>query len=388
MKRILVIIPALGNVYGGPSKIALRFAAALARRGLGVDLVATDADGPHRLDVPLGRWIEQDGYRVRYFARAGRREWKFSPSMLAWLLAHAGEYGVAHITSSFGFPVLAGALACRLRGTPYIVAPQGMLEPWALGYKANKKKWYLRLVETPLVLRGARRLQALNGNEAANIAALRLGPPVAVIANGIDAADAQAAPDPAPFLARFPAVRGRTVILFLHRVDPKKGLDLLAPAYAAVRARFPETHLVVAGPPTAGYEDTARGYFEAAGVADAVTFTGMLDGALKQGALAAASVFVAPTYSEGFSMAVLEAMAAGLPCVITEGCNFPEAGAADAARVVPIAAEPFGAALADVLADPPAARAMGTRARALVAGKYTWDHVAADAAKIFADAMR
>ena len=242
MKKILLVIPALGTVYGGPSKIALNFAAALARQGLAVDLVATDADGPGRLDVPLGRWIEQDGYRLRYFARAGRREWKFSPALFAWLLAHAGGYDAAHITSSFNFPVLAAALACRLRGTPYVVAPQGMLEPWALGYKARKKMAYLRGVERPLVLRGARLLHALNGNEAANVAALNLGPRVVVLPNGIGPGET-AAPDPADaaaFLLRFPALRDRTLILFLHRVDPKKGLDLLAPAYAGVREKFPQ----------------------------------------------------------------------------------------------------------------------------------------------------
>ena len=66
MKKILLVIPALGAIYGGPSKIALRFAAALARRGWAVDLVATDADGPGRIDAPPGRWLEQDGFRLRY----------------------------------------------------------------------------------------------------------------------------------------------------------------------------------------------------------------------------------------------------------------------------------------------------------------------------------
>jgi glycosyltransferase involved in cell wall biosynthesis len=254
-----------------------------------------------------------------------------------------------------------------------------MLEPWALGYKAPKKMAYLRIVERPLVLRGASFLQALNGTEAANIAALRLGPRVVVVPNGIGPGETFP-PDPAEaaaFLDRFPALRGKTLILFLHRVDPKKGLDLLAPAYAAVRARFPQTHLVVAGPPAAGYEETARGFFRAAGVEQATTFTGMLHGTLKRGALAAARVFVAPTYSEGFSMAVLEAMAAGMPCVLTTGSNFPEAGTARAARVVPIEAEAIATALADTLADPAASRDMGARARALVLASYTWDRVAA-----------
>lgn len=378
--RILLLIPALGAVYGGTSKLLPPLAAALARRGLRVDLVTTNANGAADLDVPVGRWIEQDGYRLRYFPRLGRAEYKLGFALSAWLARHVADYDLAHIHSDFNFPVLAAAAACRWRKVPYLLTPHGMLEPWALGYKARKKRLYYEWVERPLVLRGARALQALNRSEAANIEALRLGPPVVVLPNGIDPAEA-AAREPAKaeiFLDRFPAARGKTVILFLHRVDPKKGLDILARAYGRLRGRFPQTHLVVAGSATGDYEATARGFFEAAGCADAVTFTGLLEGDEKRGALAAASVFVTPSYSEGFSMSVLEAMAAGLPCVLTEGCNFPEAGAAGAARIVPTGdVGAFAAALENLLDDPAAMRTMGQLARELVSAEYTWPTVAA-----------
>ena len=109
----------------------------------------------------------------------------------------------------------------------------------------------------------------------------------------------------------------------------------------------------------------------------------MLEGVLKRGAMAAATLFVAPSYSEGFSMSVLEAMAAGLPCVLTEGCNFPEASAADAARIVPTGdADRFAAALCDLLAYPDQAQAVGARARELILGGYTWPKVAEQFEKI------
>ena len=256
-----------------------------------------------------------------------------------------------------------------------------MLEPWALGYKAWKKRLYYEWIERPLVLRGARALQALNRSEAANIEALKLGPPAVVLPNGIDPSEAVLCePTKAKvFFDRFPEVRDKTLILFLHRIDPKKGLDVLAKAYRLVRGKFPRTHVIVAGPDTTGFTATARGFFEAADCADAVTFTGLLEGDVKHGALAAASVFVTPSYSEGFSMSVLEAMAAGLPCVLTEGCNFPEAGAVGAARIVPTGdADRFAEALLDLLDDPATARAMGEQARALVLSRYTWAAVAAD----------
>ena len=266
--------------------------------------------GPGRLDVARNRWIEADGYRTRYFARTGKGEFKLSFSLFTWLWRHVADYDVAHINSDFNFPVLAAATACRGRRVPYIIVPHGMLEPWALGYKAWKKRLYYEWIERPLVLRGARALQALNRSEAANIEALRLGPPAVVLPNGIDPAEAEACESAKAgnFLDRFPETRGKTLILFLHRVDPKKGLDVLAKAYRQVRAKFPLAHLVVAGPDPTGHTAAARGFFEAAGCADTVVFTGLLEGDVKHAALAAASVFVTPSYSEGFSMSVLEAM--------------------------------------------------------------------------------
>lgn len=385
--KILGMVPALGKTYGGTSKVPLMLAAALGRRGVSVDLIATNADGPRSVGIPIGHWIAQDGYRLRCFSRLGTMEYKPSPAMMAWLWRHVREYALVHIHSNFNFPVLATALVCRLRGVPYLVTPHGMLEPWALQYKGWKKMCYYRWIERPFVLRGAAALQALNRSEAANVVALKFGPPVVVLGNGIDPSEAAAdgAAGAEVFLDRFPTARGRTLILFLHRVDPKKGLDILAKAYGQIREKFPRSHVIVAGPDGVAFTGTARGFFEAAGCADAVTFTGPLDGAVKHGALAAASVFVAPSYSEGFSMSVLEAMAAGLPCVLTEGCNFPEAGEADAARIVPTGdAGAFAGALGGMLGDPAAARAMGRRARALVLGRYTWAAVAASYEEIVA----
>lgn len=376
--KILLLIPALGPVYGGTSKLLPPFAAELARRGLQVDLVTTSANGPATLDVPTGRWIKQDGYRLRYFHRLGKVEYKLSLLLLTWLACHVDDYDFVHVHSNFNFPVLAAATMSRWHKIPYFLTPHGMLEPWALGYKAWKKRVYYEWIERPLVLRGARALQALNRSEAENIKALALGPPVVILPNGIDPSEATAS-GPAQaetFLDRFPVARGKDLLLFLHRIDPKKGLDILAEAYRQVRERFPQTHLIVAGPDTTGYTATARGFFEEGGCADAVTFTGLLEGEMKSGALAAASIFVAPSYSEGFSMSVLEAMAAGLPCVLTEGCNFPEAGEEGAASIVPIDAEAFAVALQELLGNRTGRERMGAKARDLVLREYTWDQIA------------
>lgn len=378
--RMLFVVPAIGAVYGGPSKVALEFAPALARKGINVDLVTTNANGLENLQILRPHsWLQREpGLRMRYFPRCGRMEYKLSLSLLAWLWRHIKDYDVVLISSNFSFPVLAAAVACRAKRVPYLITPHGMLEPWALGHKAWKKKIYFCAIERPLVLRGACAIQALNQSEADNIGALQLGSPIITVANGIDSESEGLGniSDAEPFFVRFPTTRGKPLVLFLHRIDPKKGLDVLAKSFAIVKERLPQTHLIVAGPDTIGFTDKAKAFFEAAGCGDAVTFTGMLEGGLKRGAFAASSVFVAPSYSEGFSMSVLEAMAAGLPCVLTTGCNFPEADEARVAYVTDVDAEKFATALMAALNDPPAARALGERARQFVLASYTWDQIA------------
>ena len=200
-----------------------------------------------------------------------------------------------------------------------------MLEPWALEHKKIKKYYYYRCLEKPALNR-AYAIHLTATPEAEHIAPLKLRPPQVVIPNGVHLKDFDILPDAELFFREFSDLRGKRLVLFLGRIDPKKGLDLLAPAFERVRRQFNNLHLVIAGPDNISFLSTAQSFFSKEGCLEAVTFTGMLTGSLKYAALAAASVYIAPSYSEGFSMSVLEGMASGLPCVLTTGCNFPEAG--------------------------------------------------------------
>ncbi len=170
-------------------------------------------------------------------------------------------------------------------------------------------------------------------------------------------------------------------------MTPKKGLDLLAPAFAKVHNKFPQTHLIVAGPDSIGFLPTVKDYFKQAGCLDAVTFTGMVKGSLKYAALAAASFYVSPSYSEGFSMSVLEGMASGLPCVITTGCNFPEAAAAKAAYVVDIDADAIADALIECLSNSQQSKEIGDRAREFIFQNYTWEQAAKKLSQVYEDIL-
>jgi glycosyltransferase involved in cell wall biosynthesis len=244
-----------------------------------------------------------------------------------------------------------------------------------MNYKSYKKKAYFNLIER-LNISHASLIHGISSVEVGNISQLLPGSDIKLIPNGINPKQFPEDEDFKNFLfQKFPHLRKERIILFLGRIDPKKGLDLLALAFAQVREHISNIHLIIAGPDNIGYLPQVKKYFAEAGCLDSVTFPGMLSGELKYSALAGAEIYISPSYSEGFSMSILEGMASGLPCIITKGCNFPEAQEANAACVVGPDVGAISAALITYLQDPRSAKLMGSRARDFVRREYTLEAV-------------
>lgn len=372
--KVLIFIPYIASKYGGTSKVVTELGQGVSSLGIKVDIVTTNANSSGTLDIPTNVWVDKKSYKIKYFSCWYRNDFIVSFSLIIWLVKHVVDYDLVHTNTIFAPLVLLTHWICQWRRIPYIATPHGMLEPWALSYKPWKKRFYYTLFEK-LALQQASAIQVLANSEANNVKSLGFKHTV-LVPNGIDSQKFKTISDPEVFYQRFPSTRNKTLVLFLGRLDPKKGLDLLASAFVKVHDQFPYTHLVVAGPDSIGFLPTAQSYFVQAGCPEAVTFTGMLTGALKHAALTTASLYVAPSYSEGFSMSVLEGMASGLPCVITTGCNFPEAATAKAAHVVDINANAIADALIWCLSHPQQAKAMGNRAREFIFQNYTWNHAA------------
>ncbi len=375
--KVLHVVPGIGSVYGGSSLAVLNLAAWQARQGLHVDLVTTNMNSSQQLAVPLQTWVEDNGFRIQYFPCWYLQDYKISPSMSQWLDLHVRDYDIVNTHAIFSYANLPAYQACQRDDIPYVIHPHGMLETWALGYKSWKKQPYYSLIEKP-ALEQASAIRVLAIPEAESLQRLGIKTPLALIPNGISAETFASPTNTEIFYQAFPATTDKTLILFLGRIDPKKGLDLLATAFANIHQEFPQTHLVIAGPDNIGHLPTVKQYFADRHCLEAVTFTGMIEGDLKAAVLATANIYVAPSYSEGFSMSVLEGMVSGLPCVITTGCNFPEAEAAQVAHVVEITADAIANALLRCLKQPEIATEMGDRARQFVLANYTWDKIATD----------
>jgi glycosyltransferase involved in cell wall biosynthesis len=319
--KVLHVIPSLSPTQGGPSKALPEMARALVQAGVSVDVACTDDDGTGlRLSgvshgVPV---THADGFRVFYFPKQ-TEFYKVSLPLLSWLCRHAREYEVIHIHTVFSFATLAGALAARLAGVPYIVRPLGVLNVWGM---KNRRRWVkalsFGLLDKPALNRAAA-IHYTSDQEAAEAAPLGLTPQPVVLPLGMDLSGFASLPPREALAREWPQAAGKKVILFLSRLDEKKGLPVLLEAFAKVHREYPQAFLLVAGDGDSVFLQTLQHQSEQLGIDSAMLWAGHVAGERKRAVLAGADVFVLPSRSENFGIALLEAMASGLACVTTPG---------------------------------------------------------------------
>lgn len=376
--KVLHVIPAIAPRYGGPSAAAAAMCAALARRpGLQVHLAATDADGAGgRLDLAAAAAFPVPLF---LFRRDLSESWKYSRDLAAWLHRHAREYDLLHVHGLWSFATLAAARAARRHGVPFVLRPCGMLSDYTWGRSPWKKRLYWHAVER-CSLTAARAIHATSAGEAAEVRALLMSPSpeLVVIPNGVDDAawTAERQPDHLCQRCGFPV--GRPILLFLSRLHPKKGLvDFLLPAFARLRA---DAYLAVAGGADdhePGHEAAVRQAVAHLGLADRVVLLGRVRPDERWALYDGAAVFVLPSRSENFGIVVAEALARGVPVVVSDQVQAAEhVAAAGAGRIVPLAVDALSAALDGLLADPSGAADMGRRGRDYARLHLAWPALA------------
>ncbi len=362
--KILHVLPTLDPAAGGPPRIAAQLAGATARLGHAVTLLSYDGPSVAVADgVTVERLPVATGRLDRLLGRSARRA----------LDARVGRFDMVHLHDVWT-PISRAAMAAAVAaGVPFVLLPNGMLDPWSLAQKRLKKRLVLALGHRRLMGRAAF-VHVGNADEDRGVRLAGVTAPTVVIPNGVDPAEFDPPPSPASFRAAHPELGGHPYVLFLSRLHFKKGLDYLATAFAIIAPEHPDVRLVVAGPDD-GAGEAFGAAVAAAGLGDRVHVVGPIFSADRYAALAGAALFCLPSRQEGFSVAILEAMACGTPVVVSDACHFPEVAAAGAGEVVPLDAAAVAAALGRVLSDPGRA-AMGRAGRELVLSRYTWPRVA------------
>ena len=309
-----------------------------------------------------------------------RAEWIVSPALRRRFDDMVQASDGLHLHGLWEASTAVGSRAALRQGRPYVLSAHGMLEPWALANKGWKKRIYAALIERKTVAR-ANCLHALTEAEAAQYRAFGAEGPIAVIPNAVAVPEGLSS---TRFFDTYPLLEGKRLLLYLGRLHPKKGLPHLLAAWARVAPKHPEAHLVLAGPDSEGTMESLQHTVTNEGLHDRVTFTGMLGAELKWSALVAAEVFVLPSFSEGLSMGVLEALGAGVPVVVTRNCNMPEVAELGAGWVVEPTAPELEATLEQVLQQSPEEnQQMGESGRRLIASRYEPSCVAAQMAEVY-----
>ena len=369
--RVLHVIPSISPRHGGPSFALPVIARSLSSAGIEVDVATTDDDGTNaHLSVPLGRFITgPDGYRSIYFRRQSNF-YKASWPMSVWLWRQVPDYDLVHIHALFSYTSCVAAYISLKRGVPYCIRPLGVLSRWGMAHRRRRlKSLSFRLIELPLLQRAAAvhytSEQERREAEGAGVTALS-----AIIPIGVEPDNVQ--PGPGIFLREFPRAAGRKAVLFLSRIDPKKGLDALLDAFNLVKANDPSAILVVAGEGTADFTRAMHARAVELGLQDDVIWTGFIGGELKLSAFAASSVFALPSHSENLGIAPIEAMAAGLPCIISDQVGIaPEVAEAGAGIIGAMDAQPLANAILSVLSSEEVRKQMGRAGRNLVRSRFS-----------------
>lgn len=362
--RVLHVIHSLRPEMGGLPRAALSLAAAQAALGAEVALAAYDThgDGPEYPrafgDIPGAnrvRWIRMSAPGLReYFTAAGMRArmQRFQPD-------------VVH-THGLWEPLLRHAHAQALRmGAPHVVCPHSMLNPWQSRHRRVAKFLLTRLMDWERLWHRAVFVHALSDAEAERLRKRGMER-VRVFPNGV-------------FPETFPGKQAASSesILFLGRLDRVKRPDLLLEAFAMLAARRKEARLVLAGPDY-GLRGTLQHRVRAAGLGGRVLFPGMLTGESRRDALRNSTCFCLPSESEGCSLAVLEAAAAGVPLVLSESCDLGDWFDAGAALKAPAAPGALAEVLEALLDTPSTRKSLARAAGEKVRRTHAWPDIAAD----------
>lgn len=347
-----------------------------------VTVVTTDSNGDvdeAPLDVPLGTPVQQDGYEVIYFRCSPFRRYKFSVPLLQWLWANAHHYDIAHIHALFSPVSTSAATVCRLRKLPYLMRPLGTLDPADLAKKKQIKKLYAALLERPN-LAGAAAIHFTSDLEAKVSERFGVSTPGMVVPLGValpELPERQASQQ--AIRERFNIPADHPILLFMSRIDPKKGFDLLLPALSQLHKNNIPFHFLLCGanPQDRNYETQIQQQIKSAPWAQQATINGFVSGELKAQILSAADAFVLPSYYENFGIAVAEAMAAQLPVIISDQVHiWPAIAESESGWVVPTEVEPLVRALTEALREGNVRFQRGQNAQQCAKEKYSWEAIA------------
>jgi glycosyltransferase involved in cell wall biosynthesis len=335
--KILRVISSIDPKGGGPIEGIKQLNCPVRDLGVQIDVLCCDPPDAPYLNA-FDNLTTTTTTTTVYAMGPAYLGYAYAPKLLPWLKAHAHNYDAIIVNGIWQYHSFAVWRALAGTKTPYYVFTHGMLDPWfkhMYPLKHLKKCLYWPWAEYR-VLRDARKViftcedERLLARESFKLYKVN----EAITAYGVANPPANSEGLTAQFLAQYPQLQGKRLALYLSRIHVKKGCDLLITAFAKVAPQDANLHLVMAGPDQIGWVPKLQAQAKALGIADRITWLGMLQGDLKWGAFYAAEIFVLPSHQENFGIVVAEALACGKPVLISNKVNIWREIVADGAGLM------------------------------------------------------
>jgi glycosyltransferase involved in cell wall biosynthesis len=348
----------------------------LTKRGHQVTLLTTNADGGGFIDVPLGIPVDQEGVETYFYqAQLGN---VFSFPMATALKHMVPQSDIVLIHSLYQFTSTMAAHYCRKFNVPYVLRPHGTLDPFLVYRRRWLLKWaYIKLFEVRN-FRGAAAVQYSSAMEE-EMTQRFVGGQIRsfVIPEGIGLEKFANIPVRGSFRTRYPEMVGKTLILFLGRFDQKKGIELLVESFNDLALRRADVHLLLVGGGDSDYINKIMEMLQDRGIAHRSTYTGMVSEQDKIGALIDADIFVLPSRGENFGIAVVEAMACGIPVIISDQVGiWQDVADGDAGIVTRCDSGEIISAMEELVDNPFRMRKLGINGKNLVETQFTQSRMA------------
>lgn len=374
--RVLHVLPTLSLKQGGPTQAALNFVRNLQKNGVDAEIATTNDDGERVLDIPLHQRIDYHNAPVQFFPRMARmKEFLPSRSLTQWLWTHSQNYDVIHTHYLFSYaPTMAMGIA-RQKRIPYIARTIGQLTPWALAQGRLKKQVYSTLIERHN-LNHAAAVHCTATGEATDVEQFGVNASKFILPLGVNAIPPTSG-SAHQLRDRYKVPADVPIILFLSRLHYKKRPDLLIQAVRELVNYKQSCHLILAGTGEAEYIKELQELVESCKLTAHISFAGFVSGSDKDLLLQGADIFALPSFSENFGIAIAEAMAAGLPVVVTPGIQIsPEIKQAKAGLVIDDNVESLTHGLSTLISNPELRAKLGNNGQTLVAERYSWRAIA------------
>ncbi|MEM6253261.1 MAG: glycosyltransferase [Cyanobacteria bacterium P01_D01_bin.156] len=381
--KILHVIPSLSPKLGGPTQAVLHLSKNLQNCDVDVQILTTNDNTDQLLDVPLLKTTLYKGVKVTFLPRTLRaKEFIYARALNQWHQQNLSSFDVVHTHYIFSYLSSWTARAARRRKIPYLMRPLGQLTPWALSQSALKKRLYRNILENKN-LQAANTIHCTSPGEADDVSKLGFQTPKLCLPLGVELPNLDRSQARAQLKKQY-HLKDAPILLFLSRLHLKKRPELLLKAVQHWRQRDLHVNLLIAGSGEPTYEKQLRNQVKELEINDLVTFTGFVDGADKECLLQGSDLFMLPSYSENFGIAVAEALAAGTPVAITpEVQTSPWIEKADAGWIVPGNLDMWVKTLEPILQRPQILLEKGLAGRKLAAETFSWSKIAQELASSY-----